>query len=159
MGIIGLGLWPGWGVGQGNTREALLGRHAAQGNLCHHRPAHARAVLRRLGLRRPTKSTVAALPAVGYTKGVPMGGDLRAAPTGKAPTFMVRGARDLDGANLDRIQIIKGWLDAKGKMQEQMYDVAVSDGRKIDADGRCRRRWATRWTCPTPPGPTPSAPA
>jgi Protein of unknown function (DUF3604) len=74
----------------------------------------------------------------GYQRGVPMGGDLLTAPTGKAPTFMIRAMRDVDGANLDRIQIIKGWLDAKGETHEQMYDVAVSDGRKIDADGRCK---------------------
>ena len=74
----------------------------------------------------------------GYQRGVPMGGDLVAAPTGKAPTFMVRTLRDVDGANLDRIQVIKGWLDAKGETHEQMYDVAVSDGRTIDADGRCK---------------------
>ncbi len=46
--------------------------------------------------------------------------------------------RDPDGADLDRVQIIKGWLDADGKTQEQVYDLAVSDGRKIGADGRCK---------------------
>ena len=50
----------------------------------------------------------------GYTKGVPMGGDLRQAPTGKVPTFLVAALKDPIGANLDRIQIIKGWLDARG---------------------------------------------
>ena len=74
----------------------------------------------------------------GYQRGVPMGGDLVAAPTGKAPTFMVRTLRDVDGANLDRIQVIKGWLDAKGETHEQIYDMAVSDGRTIEADGRCK---------------------
>ncbi len=72
----------------------------------------------------------------GYRRGVPMGGDLTDGPEGKAPTFMVRALRDPDGANLDRVQIIKGWLDADGELQERIYDVAVSDGRKIDADGR-----------------------
>jgi hypothetical protein len=75
--------------------------------------------------------------AQGYARGVPMGGDLKSAPAGKAPTFMVRALRDPDGANLDRVQIIKGWLDAKGEVHERIYDVAVSDGRKIGADGRC----------------------
>ena len=51
----------------------------------------------------------------GYQKGVPMGGDLSAAPAGKAPRFVIRALRDLDGANLDRIQLVKGWLDAKGE--------------------------------------------
>ncbi len=74
----------------------------------------------------------------GYRRGVPMGGDLRAAPAGKASTFMVRALRDPDGANLDRIQIIKGWLDKDGKTQERIYDVAVSDGRSIGPDGRCK---------------------
>jgi hypothetical protein len=67
-----------------------------------------------------------------------MGGDLRKAPGGKAPTFMIRALRDPDGANLDRIQIIKGWLDNKGKTHERIYDVVVSDGRRIGADGRCK---------------------
>ena len=53
-------------------------------------------------------------PATGYAKGVPMGGDLSAAPAGKAPTFLVAALKDPIGANLDRIQIVKGWLDAKG---------------------------------------------
>jgi hypothetical protein len=74
----------------------------------------------------------------GYSKGVPMGGDLRKAPAGKSATFLVAALKDPLSGNLDRIQIIKGWLDAKGQTQERVYDVAVSDGRKIDADGRCK---------------------
>ena len=74
--------------------------------------------------------------ALGYRKGVPMGGDLAAAPEGKAPTFLIRALRDPDWANLDRVQVIKGWLDGDGKLQERIYDVAVSDGREIGADGR-----------------------
>ena len=74
----------------------------------------------------------------GYEKGVPMGGDLTDAPAGSAPTFMVYALRDPIGANLDRIQIIKGWLDANGETQERIYDVAVSDGRQIGSDGRAR---------------------
>ncbi|MFN7571627.1 MAG: DUF3604 domain-containing protein [Betaproteobacteria bacterium] len=68
----------------------------------------------------------------GYAKGVPMGGDLQRAPAGKAPTFLVRALRDPDGANLDRVQIVKGWLDASGKTREKVYDVAWSGGRKAD---------------------------
>jgi len=75
---------------------------------------------------------------VGYEKGVPMGGDLTNAPKGKAPTFMIYTLRDPLGANLDRMQIIKGWMDKDGKTHERIYDVAVSDGRKIDKDGRCK---------------------
>ena len=76
--------------------------------------------------------------AEGYKRGVPMGGDLRAAPAGRAPAFLIRALRDPAGANLDRIQVIKGWLDASGKTQERIYDVTVSNDRKIDADGRCK---------------------
>jgi len=74
----------------------------------------------------------------GYARGVPMGGDLSDAPKGKSPSIMIRAMRDADGANLDRVQIIKGWLDKKGETHERIYDVAVSDNRKIGADGRCK---------------------
>ncbi len=74
----------------------------------------------------------------GYEKGVPMGGDLMAAPEGRPPSFLVRALRDPDGANLDRVQIIKGWMDAEGNLQERIFDVAVSDNREIGADGRCK---------------------
>jgi hypothetical protein len=74
----------------------------------------------------------------GYARGVPMGGDLKKAPKGKAPTFMIRALRDPDNANLDRVQIIKGWLGDDGETQERIYDVAVSDDRKIGSDGRCK---------------------
>jgi len=74
----------------------------------------------------------------GYARGVPMGGDLQKAEGGQAPRFMVRALRDPDGANLDRIQIVKGWLDKDGKSRERIYDIAVSDERTIGGDGRCR---------------------
>lgn len=76
--------------------------------------------------------------AVGYGKGVPMGGDLHRASKGKSPAFLAAALKDPIGANLDRIQIVKGWVDGSGKPQERIYDVAVSGGRRIDADGRCR---------------------
>jgi hypothetical protein len=76
--------------------------------------------------------------STGYQRGVPMGGDLRNAPQGKAPTFMIRSLRDPDGANLDRVQIIKGWLDDDGELHERIYDAAVSGGREIGEDGRAR---------------------
>ena len=69
---------------------------------------------------------------IGYRKGVPMGGELMNAPQGGAPRFMVVAAKDPDEANLDRVQIIKGWLDAQGETHEKVYDVALSDGRKVD---------------------------
>ncbi len=74
----------------------------------------------------------------GYENGVPMGGDLTNAPAGKTPSFIVRAQKDIDGANLDRVQIIKGWVDADGNTQERVYDLAVSDDRVIGADGRCK---------------------
>ncbi len=73
---------------------------------------------------------------VGYSKGVPMGGDLQPRTGNRAPSFMVYALRDPIGGNLDRIQIIKGWMDASGETHERLYDVAVSDGRTIGADGR-----------------------
>ena len=79
------------------------------------------------------------LPAqIGYTKGVPMGGDLSNAPKGKEPTFLVAALKDPIGANLDRIQIVKGWIDAKGKLHEKVYDVVWGDEdkRKPGADGK-----------------------
>ncbi len=72
----------------------------------------------------------------GYAKGVPMGGDLKAAPAGKAPVLLIRAVRDVDGANLDRVQVVKGWLDAQGKTHEKVYDVAWSGARKPGKDGK-----------------------
>jgi hypothetical protein len=73
---------------------------------------------------------------VGYKKGVPMGGDLSRAPAGKAPTFLVAALKDQIGANLDRYQVVKGWLDAQGKLHEKVYDVVWSGNRKIGVNGK-----------------------
>ncbi len=73
----------------------------------------------------------------GYEKGVPMGGDLKNAGDKKAPNFLIYALRDPIGANLDRLQVIKGWLDGAGKLHEKVYDVSVSDGREI-VDGKCK---------------------
>lgn len=76
-------------------------------------------------------------PAVsGYGKGVPMGGDLGVSPEGKAPTFLVAALKDPIGANLDRYQIVKGWMDEKGDTHEKVYDVVWSGDRKVGADGK-----------------------
>ena len=72
----------------------------------------------------------------GYAKGVPMGGDLSSAPAGKTPTFLVAALKDPLGGNLDRIQIVKGWMDAKGDLQEKIYDVVWGGDRKPGADGK-----------------------
>jgi hypothetical protein len=76
------------------------------------------------------------LAFVGYSKGVPMGGDMSDAPAGKAPSFMTYALRDPIGANLDRIQIVKGWMDADGVTQEKVYDVAWSGDREPDSNGK-----------------------
>ena len=76
--------------------------------------------------------------AIGYTKGVPMGGDLREHQAGTSPTFLVAALKDPIGANLDRIQIIKCWMKETGELEERVYDVVVSGGRSIGDDGRCR---------------------
>jgi hypothetical protein len=79
------------------------------------------------------------LPAeVGYTKGVPMGGELHHAPDGKSPRFLVGALKDPMSGNLDRIQIVKGWLDKKGQTHEKVYDVvwADADRRSPDANGK-----------------------
>jgi hypothetical protein len=77
------------------------------------------------------------LPAnVGYARGVPMGGDLSSAPDGKAPSFLVAALKDPYSGNLDRVQIVKGWLDKDGKTQEKVYDVVWGGDRKPGADGK-----------------------
>jgi hypothetical protein len=69
---------------------------------------------------------------IAYGSGVPMGGDLSKAREGKSPTFLATATMDADGAKLDRMQIIKGWMDKKGKLREKVYDVAWSGGRMPD---------------------------
>jgi hypothetical protein len=77
------------------------------------------------------------LPAgVGYAKGVPMGGDLPPAPAGKSPSFLVAAMKDPLSGSLDRIQIIKGWMDEKGDLHEKVYDVVWSGDRQPGADGK-----------------------
>jgi hypothetical protein len=70
--------------------------------------------------------------ATAYQRGVPMGGNLQPTTSDKAPVFIVAAAKDPEGANLDRVQIIKGWLDSEGTLQEKVYDVAHSGDRKPD---------------------------
>ncbi len=72
----------------------------------------------------------------GYAKGVSMGGDLSGAPEGEAPSFLVAALKDAYSGNLDRIQIVKGWLDANGKTHEKIFDVAWSGDRKPGKDGK-----------------------
>jgi hypothetical protein len=72
----------------------------------------------------------------GYAKGVPMGGDLKAASAGNAPTFLIAATKDPEGANLDRVQVVKGWVDDSGKAHEKIFDVLWAGDRKPGSDGR-----------------------
>ena len=87
---------------------------------------------------KPGDEQVADFAALGYHKGVPMGGRLKGHPKDAAPSFVIRALRDPDWANLDRVQIIKGWQDANGELKERIYDVAVSGNRVIGNDGRAK---------------------
>ena len=71
------------------------------------------------------------LAAVGYRRGVPMGGDLTRPDDGEAPSFLIRAVKDPDGANLDRVQVVKGWRNRDGELFERVYDVAWSGNRSI----------------------------
>jgi hypothetical protein len=120
-----------------NTREAIFDAMQRRETYATTGP---RMTVRFFGGWDYTDADITRLPAdAGYAKGVPMGGDLKKAPKGKSPSFLVGAAKDPYSGNLDRIQIIKGWLDAKGETHEKVYDVAVSDNRKIGEDGRCKK--------------------
>lgn len=75
------------------------------------------------------------LARVGYSKGIPMGGDLTSAPKNQSPRFLIQAVKDPDGANLDRVQVVKGWRNNKGDLQEKVYNVALSDDRRPDKNG------------------------
>lgn len=76
------------------------------------------------------------LVKTGYAKGVPMGGDLLPASDQSAPSFLIWARKDPDSANLDRVQVIKGWIDHKGEMHEQVYEALWSGDRTLGADGK-----------------------
>ncbi len=76
------------------------------------------------------------IAAIGYAKGIPMGGDLSAAPGGKALTLLIHASKDPVGANLDRVQVIKGWIDANGAPQQKIFEVVWSGERAVGADGK-----------------------
>jgi hypothetical protein len=83
------------------------------------------------------------LADLGYSKGVPMGGDLTKAPRGKVPEFLIRAVKDPDGANLDRVQVIKGWRNKKGELHEKVYEAALSDGRTVNSQGKAPKVGST----------------
>ena len=74
--------------------------------------------------------------AIGYQHGVPMGGDLAGTDSGAAPQFLVRAVKDPVDANLDRVQMVKGWVDAAGEQHEMVYNIDWSGDRQLDADGK-----------------------
>ncbi len=76
------------------------------------------------------------IASLGYRKGIPMGGDLSSAPKGKSPTLLIQAVRDPEGAKLDRLQVVKGYIDDNGQALEQVYNVAVSSERSIDQKGQ-----------------------
>jgi hypothetical protein len=112
----------------GNTREELWDAMKRRETYA---TSGTRMVVRFFGGYDFTAADVSRTPAVaGYEKGVPMGADLPAAPAGKSPTFLVAALKDPMRGNLDRIQIIKGWVDKSGKTQEKIYDVAWGDASR-----------------------------
>jgi hypothetical protein len=112
----------------GNTREELWDAMKRRETFATSGP---HILVRFFGSFDFTSADLSRGPAVaGYAKGVPMGSDLKAAPAGKSPTFLVAALKDSTSGNLDRIQIIKGWLDKSGKPQERIYDVVWGDAAR-----------------------------
>jgi hypothetical protein len=141
---VGDNEFPGWSVSSSglaavwareNTREALFD---AMTNKEVYGTTGTRMKVRFFGGWDFTEAdTGHRLPAdIGYTKGVPMGGDLTNGPKGKAPSFLFAALRDPYSGNLDRIQIVKVWLNSSNKWQEKVFNVAWSGDRKLGADGK-----------------------
>ena len=135
---------PGWDMGaaglvavyaEQNTRESLF---AAMQRKEVYATTGPRIQLRFFGGWDYLPSDVSAndMIAIGYKKGVPMGSDLSNAPAGKAPSFMITAMKDPVDANLDRVQVVKGWVDKEGNPHEKVFDVALADGRTVGADGK-----------------------
>ena len=144
MAKVGDNEYPGWSMvasgyqgvwAKENTREALFDAMMRKETYA---TTGSRILVRFFGGWDFTEDdAMTRLPAdVGYAKGVPMGGDLRARPEGKAPTFLVAAMRDPLSGNLDRIQIVKGWVDKRGNRQEKVYNVAWSGDRAVDSNGK-----------------------
>lgn len=87
---------------------------------------------------RPEDLARSDFASYGYANGVPMGGELHGAREDQSPAFIIQAERAPEGANLDRIQIIKAWVDSSGASQERIYDVALAGGRSIEREGRAR---------------------
>ncbi len=83
--------------------------------------------------KRDSKKDIA---KIGYKKGVPMGSRLGDAPKNRSPTFLISALKDPDGANLDRMQVVKGYLSEDGELQEKIYEVAFAGQRELDEGGK-----------------------
>ena len=123
-------------LGEREHARGDLRRHGAPRNLRDHRPAHDCPLLRRLRLHACRRQHPKPCGNWLHARACQWVAISRPAPAGKAPTFLVAALKDPIGANLDRYQIVKGWVDAKGEMQEKVYDVAWSGDRKPGADGK-----------------------
>jgi hypothetical protein len=144
MAKVGENEYPGWSMSasgyQGiwateNTREALFDAMMRKETYATTGP---RMTVRFFGGWKFTaEDAMSRLPAdAGYLKGVPMGADLPSGKGAKAPNFLVAAQRDPYSGNLDRIQIVKGWIDKRGDRQEKVYDVAWSGDRQPGEDGK-----------------------
>jgi hypothetical protein len=150
------GRWAPGMLGVGNPGEMASWEQAAAGTMGVWAKANTREAIWDAMQRRETFATTgtrmsvrffggcgfadadagAGLVKAGYTKGVPMGGDLKPCAAGSAPSFLVAAMKDPDGANLDRVQVVKGWVDASGKTQEKIFDVKWAGDRKPGANGK-----------------------
>ncbi len=144
MAKLGDAEYPGWSmVGSGlagvwareNTREAIFDAMMRKETYA---TTGSRMLVRFFGgWDFVPEDAMSRLPAdIGYVKGVAMGGDLTPGPDGEAPAFLVAALKDPLSGNLDRIQIVKGWLNADGQRQEKVYDVVWSGNRQPGADGK-----------------------
>jgi hypothetical protein len=131
--MVGSGLAAVWA--KENTREAIFDAMMRKETYATTGP---RMLVRFFGgWEFAAKDATHRLPAdIGYTKGVPMGADLPPGPASKAPTFLVAALKDPLSGNLDRIQIVKGWVNQDGQLQEKVYDVAWSGDRSPSPDGK-----------------------
>ncbi|NKB34880.1 MAG: DUF3604 domain-containing protein [Pseudomonadales bacterium] len=136
-------VWPGWYQAASgyaavwateNTRESIFDAMARKETYA---STGTRLQVRFFGGWEFTEEdAITRLPGdVGYRKGVPMGGDLSDAPRGRSPSFLVAARKDPMSGNLDRIQIVKGWLNDDGETEEQVYDVVWSGDREPGRDG------------------------